>query len=1150
MRRLLLMAATVALAAGMVAPVAGAPSAGATTGGVAKPAPDEHEPTVTPTPQQMKVGHGRLVVPPEVRLVAGEEVDQPTLDAVGTALRAAGVKTIRREDPGTAPRGPFTVTVGDPAATEAVADRLEDLEAKGPEGLPAEGYVLATGRTRTGAHAVLAGVDTDGIFYAAKTLGQVLRDPSHGPSSLPVVEIRDWPALALRGTIEGFYGTPWTHEQRLRQMDFYGDTKMNVYTYAPKDDPYHRERWDEPYPAAELDRLGELVDRGRANRVDFVFALSPGLSICYSSEDDVDALLAKFESVYDIGVRQFNVALDDINYTDWECPEDPARFGTGAAGAGAAQAFLLNQVVERFVSQHPDVERVQMVPTEYYNVTESPYKKALREQMDDSVLVQWTGIGVVPAAITTAQAKAAVAVFGHDIHVWDNYPVNDYAAGQLLLGPFNGREAGLSDVLHGLVANPMNQAEASKIPLVTVADYLWNDKAYDPEASLAAALRYVTGGDPALTDALRRFVDVNYASILNPDNAPELAPLVDAFMRELDDDGTPGPSARVLARELEALGRAPGVIRDRLENPLFLDEVGVWLDATVRWAEASRAAVEMLRAQAAGDGEAAWAARRDAVRAAAAARALRDDTVPHSGAAPKVGTGVLDVFVDKALARNDAWLGVSGDRATGTSTLGTYQDNAVARMVDGNLDTFYWSSGPPSAGDSVGVDLGAVTEIDSVDLAMSKPSSPRDYIQSGVLETSTDGSAWTSVGSFDDQPEISVDLPAGTQARYVRFRATAGQAEWVVVREFAVGVVGGVTRTVSGAPPAATGSSLDAAADGDADNAYVASRAPEPGEALTVEYSRAMSMSAVVVVQDPAEPSKAAVEVRAGGTWQRIGLLDGGYSELPAPQGEIDGIRLVWAQGASPPTVFEIAGWVEDPTAVTIAPEDVLVEPGKDGSTAVVTVTAHSVESRRGTLAVAVPAGWKADPARRDIRIGRGQPVVVHVRLTASSGATAAGEMKVTVEAEPEVVTGTATVRLVPPVDDENLARGGTATASSVEQDLPQFVPASAVDGDATTRWSSGHTDDQWLQVELAEPARLGAAVLQWETACARAYEIQASTDGRTWRTLSSVDSGDCGRDEARFDSGDPVRYVRMQGVARATSYGYSLYEFEVYAVR
>ena len=575
MRRLLVLAATVGLVGGLVSPAAGATSALGATGAVAKPAPGKHELTVTPTPQQMKVGAGHLVVPPEVRLVAGDEVDQPTLAAVETALREAGVKTIRREDPGTAPRGPFTVTVGDPTATKAVADRLEDLKAKGPEGLPAEGYVLATGRTNTGVHAVLAGVDTDGIFYAAKTLGQVLRDPSHGPSSLPVVEIRDWPALALRGTIEGFYGTPWTHEQRLRQMDFYGDMKMNVYTYAPKDDPYHRERWDEPYPAADLERLGELVDRGRANRVDFVFALSPGLSICYSSEDDVDALLAKFESVYDIGVRQFNVALDDINYTDWDCPEDPARFGTGAAGAGAAQAYLLNQVVERFAGKHPDVERIQMVPTEYYNVTESPYKKALREQMDDSVLVMWTGIGVVPATITTAQAKAAAAVFGHDIHVWDNYPVNDYAAGQLLLGPYNGREAGLSDVLHGLVANPMNQAEASKIPLVTVADFLWNDKAYDPQRSLAAALRYVTGGDPALTDALRRFVDVNYASILNPDNAPDLAPLIEAFLRELDDDGSRRSLGhRSWLRELDALGRAPDVIRDRLDDALFLDEVG------------------------------------------------------------------------------------------------------------------------------------------------------------------------------------------------------------------------------------------------------------------------------------------------------------------------------------------------------------------------------------------------------------------------------------------------------------------------------------------------------------------------------------------------------------------------------------------------
>ena len=1104
-------------------------------------------PTVTPTPQQLRFGEQDLLVPRMVHLVVGEEVDVATVRTVESALGAAGVKDVRRRKPEQPPSGPFTVTVGEPATTPAVGKRLSDLGVEGPAGLPPEGYVLAAGRNSSGAHVVLAGADGDGTFYAAKTLGQLFV-PHDDTFALPAVEIRDWPGMTLRGTIEGFYGTPWSHEQRLRQMDFYGDMKMNIYAYAPKDDPYHRERWDQPYPQMELDRLSELVARADANHVDFTFAISPGLSICYSSDADIDALIAKFQAVYDIGVRQFNVALDDINYTDWHCPEDPARFGTGAAGAGAAQAHLLNQVVKRFAETHDGVQRIQMVPTEYYNVGETPYKKALREQMDPSVIVEWTGIGVVPARITSTQARQAREVFGHDIFVWDNYPVNDYAAGQLLLGPFNGREAGLSDHLYGLHANPMNQSEASKIPLVTVADYVWNDRAYEPDRSMEAALRYVADGDPALVNALRRFVDVNYASILNPGNAPTLSKFVDAFW-ETYDTGANTVAASELEQQLTDLGAAPATIRERMSNPIFIDETAVWLDATEQWATSAAAALRMLQAQDAGDGEAAWDARRRAAKAAASARALRDDTIPHNQTAPKAGAGVLDTFVSRALELNDAWLGVTKDRPTGTTSMSTYQDNTVSRMVDGNLETFYWSAEAAGVGDFVGVDLGQVRQITSIDLAMAKSSSPSDYIQSGVLEASVDGSAWESLGEFSGQADISVEAPEGTEARYVRFRATAGQGEWVVVREFSVGQVGGVTRTVSGGPPVQNGSSLDATIDGDPETAAVSSRAPNQGEALTVEYSEARPLSGVIVLQDPEAWAAASVEVRSSGSWVPIGELHGGYTQIAEDVGQVDGIRLSWVGGDVAPATSEIIGWFAEEPAVTLSPDELAVEAGGAGTTVTATVTTRSLEPVEGTLTVAVPAGWSAEPAHKDVEISRGQSLAVPITITAPPGATPAGEVGVTLDMAGTSSTATVPARLVPAVTSDNVARSGTATASSVEQEMPQFQPRFAIDGDSATRWSSEDSDDEWLQVELAQPTRIGKAVLAWEAACGDSYTIEGSVDGTTWKTLASVSGGDCSTDELRFDSVDAVRFVRMQGVTRATTWGYSLYELELYPV-
>ena len=103
--------------------------------------------------------------------------------------------------------------------------------------------------------------------------------------------------FAVRGVIEGFYGHPWTHEQRLALIDFLAARGMNTLVYAPKDDPLLRREWRAPYGGEALERLRELVDRCRANEMELAWCLSPGLSIRYSDDADVDALVAKMRDV-------------------------------------------------------------------------------------------------------------------------------------------------------------------------------------------------------------------------------------------------------------------------------------------------------------------------------------------------------------------------------------------------------------------------------------------------------------------------------------------------------------------------------------------------------------------------------------------------------------------------------------------------------------------------------------------------------------------------------------------------------------------------------------------------------------------------------------------------------------------------------------
>lgn len=129
-----------------------------------------------------------------------------------------------------------------------------------------------------------------------------------------------------------------------------------------------------------------------------------------------------------------------------------------------------------------------------------------------------------------------------------------------------------------------------------------------------------------------------------------------------------------------------------------------------------------------------------------------------------------------------------------------------------------------------------------------------------------------------------------------------------------------------------------------------------------------------------------------------------------------------------------------------------------------------------------------------------------------------------------------------------NLASTGTASASSHETGANNLPPRQALDGNPSSRWASDWSDNQWIQVDLGSVQRIGRAVLHWESAYGSGYRIDVSNDGTTWRNVFATSSGDGGEDVVAFAAQD-ARYLRMTGTQRATRYGYSLYELEVYSM-
>ena len=291
--------------------------------------------------------------------------------------------------------------------------------------------------------------------------------------------------MRFRGVIEGFYGEPWSHAERLDMIRFCGRHGLNTWVHAPKDDPYHRKRWRDPYPDAELEQIAQLAREADRNGVEFAYAIAPGLDICYSSDADLATLLAKCEQVRSAGVRSFQLLWDDIEHTLIH-REDEARYGAAERPSGAAQCDVCNRLQQALTQPGPLV----VCPMGYAGTGDSPYRRSFSPDLDPEIVVYWTGPEVVSIGISREALNLAVERFrGHELLIWDNYPVNDFEPARLFLGPLLGRDPRLADGrCAGLIANAMVQAVPSKLALATVADWTRDPAGYDPIASYERAL--------------------------------------------------------------------------------------------------------------------------------------------------------------------------------------------------------------------------------------------------------------------------------------------------------------------------------------------------------------------------------------------------------------------------------------------------------------------------------------------------------------------------------------------------------------------------------------------------------------------------------------------------------------------------------------
>ena len=616
--------------------------------------------------------------------------------------------------------------------------------------------------------------------FADKTLREITR-----LGELPMGILVDWPDLPSRGVVEGYYGAPWSFESRCSMFRFLGRNKMNTYIYAPKDDPYHHGKGCyEPYPALKAAELRDLIKYARHNQVRFVWAIHPANTVKWNEnggKTQLDGLCNKLQQMYDLGVRDFGVLVDD---------------SSGEIGKAERQVQLTNYILENFIRKHPDVNQTLiMCPTGYNRSwTNEKFLRTLGSGLDKSIPIMWTGDTVVHD-ITLSGQKWVNEHVQRPTFIWWNWPCNDFKRSRLSMGRTYGLDSSpeMKQQMSGFVANPMEHAEASKVGLFGVANYTWNIEAFESQTTWEAGMRRLY---PRHRDAMRVFCSHNSYLLPNGhgyfrEESVEIAETANKFIESIKSDAPDGKAGQLLQLEFDRMVSAARELK-HTQNPVagLCQEIRPWLD---QFELVGVAGASIMTAFATKDDYLfhyffdtvqALYDMRSTLRNEWSAQGVRK--VDDVEVAAYAMTPVLNAAFSYLNARVYAEL--SGQkRAVPKFTASAGNPNAEApRIMDGRPGTFWSNDCFQKAGQWYCLDHGSPISINNISLVMGG-SRPKDYTDCVQFEISNDATNWQPVGKPQYGNMAIVDLSkAPVRARYVRFRIVTPRPNWLSICEFAV----------------------------------------------------------------------------------------------------------------------------------------------------------------------------------------------------------------------------------------------------------------------------------------------------------------------------------------------------------------------------
>lgn len=753
-------------------------------------AKDVLEYEIYPTPQHTTYQEGEFILRDSVNVVYESTIDEYTKDRLLETTNLKELTVVEGTQLET--NGKVTnILVGTYGSNEYIDEYVSenyDIDYSLFEELDSYLLIVDNGNI------IVLGKDSDAAFYGLTSLYHVFNQLES--KTILNFTIEDYADVASRGFIEGYYGNPWSVEDRVNLMTWSGYYKLNSYFYAPKDDPKHNSNWRELYTEEELEELiVPLAEAGNASKCRYVYALHPYMSnaISYASEEayqaDLAIVKAKFTQVIECGVRQIAILADDA----------------GSVG-GDNYIRTLEDITEWIVEMqeiYPDLKiELPFCTVEYGGYGESYYS-----QFPENVQIIMTG-GKVWGEVSQNYTDSFTNNVGRGPYLWINWPCTDNSKNHLIMAGYaDFLQPGVSpEKIEGIVLNPMQQSEPSKVAIFGNACYSWNIWQSESEAEEAwydsfKHVNQTSAIESEVSEAFRELskhmINQNMDSrVLVLEESVDLKEALQSLETMMDADALSVNTIDELIEEFELLATSSVIYREQGDEAM-VSQIVYWLDCWDDTAASAIAYLTALKAYITGDSDTMINEYTKGQTNFAASKTHDFWYLDHYQYA-EVGVQHIVPFI-KAM---DTFIGTKIKLIADpniiiekfiTNVFTSASIGSEENITDKDDSTYaqYYSPNYVQEGDYIGLEFNNPTSIDSVRVLMG---AGKNHIQYSKIEYTTDGETWREVSGVEhirnqDDGDVIVETNLGlTNVLKIRIVASRDNTfdSWVQFYTFEV----------------------------------------------------------------------------------------------------------------------------------------------------------------------------------------------------------------------------------------------------------------------------------------------------------------------------------------------------------------------------